>query len=76
MVRFGYAIDIENEGRLRTKLYYKREMILIFLLWTFHLYVKIFQQCLHMEYIGYSRACGSCHDSLHRWSQLTRKLLN
>jgi hypothetical protein len=29
-------------------------MILIFLLWTFHLYVATFQQHLHMEYISLS----------------------
>jgi len=46
-------IKIESDRRLRTKLYDK-EMISIFPLWTFHLYVAIFQQPLHMEYISLS----------------------
>ena len=32
----------------------RQEMILIFPLWTFHLYVATFQQHLHMEYISLS----------------------
>ena len=56
------------------------EMISIFPLWTFHLYVATFQQHLHMEYISqlfwYSRVCGSYHDFLDRGLLLTRKLLN
>ena len=47
-----------------------KEMISIFPLWIFHLYVATFQQHLHMEYrdvyisplIRYSRACGSVID--------------
>ena len=40
-------LEIDSEGRLRTKLYDKRDD---FPLWTFHLYVATFQ--LHMEYIS------------------------
>jgi hypothetical protein len=32
-------------------------MLLIFPLWTFHLYVATFQQLLHMEYVSLS-----CYD--------------
>jgi len=56
-------------------------MISIFPLWTFHLYVAIFQQHLHngvyiSQMIRYSRACGSYQDFLDRGLLLTKKLLN
>ena len=44
-------LEIDSEGRLRTK-FKTKEMISIFPLWTFHLYVATFQQHLHMEYIS------------------------
>ena len=71
-------LEIDSEGRLRTKLYDKRDFS-IFPLWTFQLNVATFQQHLHMEYISlgwYSRACGSYQYFLGRWLLLTRKLLN
>ena len=46
-------LDIDSEGRLRTKLYDKGD-VSIFPLWTFHLYVATFQQHLHMEHISLS----------------------
>ena len=46
-------LEIDSEWRLRTKLYDK-EIISIYPLWTFHLYVATFQQHLHMEYISLS----------------------
>ena len=46
-------LEINSEGRLRTKLYDKK-MTSIFQLEPFHLYVATFQQHLHMEYISYS----------------------
>ena len=57
-----------------------KEIISIFPLWTFHLYVATFQQHLYMEYISllirHSKACGSYHDFIDRKLQVTRKLLN
>ena len=55
------------------------EMVSIFPLWTFHLYVATLQQHLHMDIsqlIRYSRACGSYQEFLDRGLLLTRKLLN
>jgi len=46
-------LEIGSEKRLERNLTIK-EMISIFLLWTFHLYVATFQQHLHMEYISLS----------------------
>jgi hypothetical protein len=46
-------LEIDNEGRLIQNLETK-EMISIFLLWTFHLCAATFQQHLHMEYISQS----------------------
>ena len=75
----NFIVEIDSEGRLRTKLTTK-EIISIFLLWTLHSYVSTFQQHLHMEYnsqlIRYSRACGSYQDFLDRGLLLRRKLLN
>jgi len=73
-------IEIDSEGRLRTRLYDKRD-VFNFPLWTFHSYVAIFQQHLHLEHISllvirYSRACGSYQDSLDRGLLLTRKPFN
>ena len=68
-------LKIDSEGRLRTKLYDKRDD-LKFPLWTFHSYVATFQQHLHMEYISLSWACGSYQDFLDRGLLLTKKLLN
>jgi hypothetical protein len=44
-------LEIDNEGRLRSNLTTK-EMMSIFPLWTFLLYVATFQWHLHMEYIS------------------------
>jgi len=51
------------------------QLISIFPLRTFHLYVAAFQQHLRMEYISFSRVCGSYHDFLDKKLQLTRKPL-
>ena len=66
-------------GRLRTKLYDKRDDLNFPILNL--LYVATFQQHLHMEYymsqlIRYSRACGSYQDFLDRGLLLIRKLLS
>ena len=44
-------------GSIKTKTFKTKEMISIFPLWTFHLFVATFQQHLHM--IWYFRECGS-----------------
>ena len=73
-------LQIDNEGRLTTKLYDRRDH-LHFLIVNFsficsniptvHTYrVYLFQL------IGYSRACGSYQDFLERMLLLTKKLLN
>ena len=46
-------LEIDSEWKLRNKLYDIRDD-LNFPLWTFHLYVAIFQQHLYMEYISLS----------------------
>ena len=77
-----HNISGDSEGRLRTKLYDKRDDFNFAILWTFHLYVATFQLRLHMgvynisELIQYSRACGSYQDLFARWLLLTRTLLN
>jgi len=43
-------LEIDSEGRLRKKLYNKRDDF-NFPLWTFHSYVATFQQHLHMWYM-------------------------
>ena len=56
-----------------------KEIISIFQLWTFHLYVATPAYVVYMyisELIRYSRACGSYHDFLDGGLQLIRKLLN
>ena len=58
-----------------------KEMISIFPLWTFHLYVATFQQHLYMECISFSwfdilELCGSYQNFLDRGLLLTRELLN
>jgi hypothetical protein len=64
---------------LRTK-FATKEMISIFPLWTFHLYVATFHQppaygVYISQMIRYSRACGSYQDQ-DQGFMLTRKLLN
>ena len=65
------CFEIDSEGRLRT-------MISIFQLWTFHLYVAVFQQHLHMEYISLSwyDIPELLAHILDRRLLLTRKILN
>ena len=68
-------LEIDSEGRLRTKLYDKRDDF-NFPIVNFHLYVATFQQHLHMDQsIRYSKACGSYQDFLYRGLLLIRKLL-
>jgi hypothetical protein len=45
-------VEIDSEGRLRTKHYDKRYFQ--FSMWTFHLCITTFQENLHMEYISLS----------------------
>jgi hypothetical protein len=45
----GLHLEVDSEEWLRTK-----QMVSIFPLWTFHLYVSTIQQHLHMEYISLS----------------------
>ena len=42
-------LTIDSEGRLRKK-FYDKEMISIFPLWIFHLYIAPFQQHMQLEY--------------------------
>ena len=46
-------LEIDSEGRLRTKLYDKRDDV-IFPLRNFHLHIATFQHHLHMKYISLS----------------------
>jgi hypothetical protein len=48
----------------QTRQFPTKEMIAIFSLWTFHLYVTTFQHQLHVKFIRYYRVCGSYHDVL------------
>ena len=50
---FDLHLKIDSDGRLRTKLYDKRDDF-HFPIVTFHLYEATFQQHLHMEYISLS----------------------
>ena len=53
-----------------------KEIISIFPLWTFYLYVGTFQQHLHMEYLSPSLSDIPEHDILDGGFLLTRKLLS
>jgi hypothetical protein len=53
-----------------------KEIIPIFPLWTFYLYVGTFQQHLHMEYLSPSLSDIPEHDILDGGFLLTRKLLS
>ena len=44
-------LEIDSEGLL-SRNFMTKEIISIFALWTFHLYVATFQQHLHVEYIS------------------------
>ena len=46
-------LQIDSDGRLRTH-FTTKEMISIFPIWTFHVYLATFQHHLHMEYISLS----------------------
>jgi hypothetical protein len=52
-----------------------KEMISIFPLWTFHLYVAPAYVVYISQLIRYSRACGSYQDFFGRGLMLTRKIL-
>ena len=72
-------LKTECEWGLRTKTNFPtKEMILIFLLWTFHLYVAATPAygVYISQFIRYSRDCGSYQDFIDRGLLLTRKLLN
>ena len=73
-------LEIDSEGRLRTKLYDKREDFIFPIVNfpficssipaapTYGVYIS--------QLIRYCRACGSYQDFVDRWWLLTRKLLN
>ena len=74
-------LDIVNEGRLRTKLYDKRDYFNFLILnFPFTSICNIPAAPAYGVYISqlirYSRACGSYQDFLDRGLLLTRKLLN
>ena len=78
---FDLHLDIVNEGRLRTKLYDKRDYFNFLILnFPFTSICNIPAAPAYGVYISqlirYSRACGSYQDFLDRGLLLTRKLLN
>ena len=72
-------LKIDREGRLRTKLYEKRDDFIFPIVIFPFICSNIPAAHLHMEYISqlirYSRACGSYQDFIDR-GLLTRKVLN
>jgi hypothetical protein len=73
-------IEIDSEGRLRTKLYDKRDDFNFPMVNFPFICSNIPAAPAYGVYISqlmrYSRACGSCHDFRDRGLPLTRKLLN
>ena len=73
-------LEIDSEGRLRTKLYDKRDdfnfPIVNFLFICSNIPAAPAYGVYISRLIRYSRACGSYHDFLDRGLLLTRKLLN
>ena len=66
-----FALRVYQKRQFPTK-----EMIAIFSLWTFHLYVTTFQHQLHVKFIRYYRVCGSYHDVLDSGCPRTRTQQN
>ena len=73
-------LEIDSEGRLRTKLYDKRDDFnfpIINFPFTCSNIPAATAYGVHVsQLMRYSRACGSCQDFLDRGLLLTRKLLN
>jgi hypothetical protein len=73
-------LEIDSEGRLRTKLYDKRDDFNFPIVNFPFIYSTIPAAPAYGVYISqlirYSRVCGSYHDFLDRGLLLTRKLLN
>ena len=80
-------LEIDSEGRLRTKLYDKRDdfnfLIVNFPFICTNVALQhssstcIWSTCIYIsQLIQYSRACGSYQDFLDKRRLLTRKLLN
>ena len=73
-------LEIDNEGRLRTKLYDKRDAFNFRVVNFLFIYSNIPAAPEYAEYISqlirYSRACGSYQDFLFRGLLLTRRLLH
>jgi hypothetical protein len=74
-------LEIDSEGRLRTKPYDKRDDFLNFPIVNFPFICNSIPAALVYgvfisQMIRHSRACGFCQDFLDRGFLLTRKLLN
>jgi hypothetical protein len=78
--RFASYLEIDSEGRLRTKLYNKRDdfnfPIVNFSFICSNIPAAPAYRVYIFQLIRYSRACGSYQDFLDRGLLLTRKLLN
>jgi hypothetical protein len=76
----GLHLEIDSEGRLRTKLYDKRDdlnfPIVNFPFICSNIPAVPAYGVYISQLIRYSRACGSCHDVLDSGLLLTRMLLN
>ena len=68
-------LEIDSDGRLRTKHYDKREDFNCPFICSYILATPAYE-VYTSQLIRYSRACGSYHDLLDRVLLLTRKLLN
>ena len=75
MGMFDVNPEIDNEGRLRTKRYEKRDDF-NFPFICRNIPVASAYEVYLSQLIQYSRACGSYQDFLDRWLLLTRKLLS
>ena len=73
-------LEIDNEGRLRTKFYDKRDdfnfLIVNFPFICSNIPASPAYGVYISQLIRYSRACGSYQDFLDRWLLLSKKLLN
>jgi hypothetical protein len=75
MGMFDVNLEIDNEGRLKTKRYEKRDDF-NFPFISRNIPVASAYEVYISQLIQYSRACGSYQDFLDRWLLLTRKLLS
>jgi len=80
MLIYDLHLEIDNEGRLRTKLYEKRDdfnfLIVNFPFICSNIPAAPAYGVYISQLIRFSRACGSYQDFLDRRFLLTRKLLN